>query len=334
MNRRSAILVHPDFDAEWPFVADDLQAIWTQQGRVEFIRSSGPFGGRLGNTSGIARLALLGVPVAPDELKDFPDLTTVSRPPNADEAWIENVRARGVAVVEARGQGFWGQSVSEFALGLVLCALRRIPQTHEAVRRADFRAWDYAPPDGTGRPGGRGQQFGDDPRFVNGTISGKRVRVVGMGNIGSRFSSYANMLGAEVAAWDPLAPDPCFHRAGTKRVKALEQLLPDAEIFAPMMPLVSATRGLITAEHIDRLPRGSLVVMVTRAEICDMTALRRRVIAGELALASDVFDVEPLPAEDPLLQCAHVIHTPHNAGRTREANRALAENLSEEFGPL
>src|SRR5262249_52781714 len=147
--------------------------------------------------------------------------------------------------------------------------LRRIPQLHQQILTSQA-PWDYAPPAGQGRPGARGAQYGDDSRFANGTIAGKRVRIVGAGNIASRYASFAHMFGADVAAWDPFAAEPCFHRAGARKEWRLDRLVRDAEIFAPMLPLTDATRGIVTAEHIRALPRGCLVVLVTRALICDM----------------------------------------------------------------
>ena len=58
---------------------------------------------------------------------------------------------------------------------------------------------------GIGRASARGAQFGDNLDFVNGTIAHKRVRIVGLGNIGSRYARFVHCLGAEVGAWDPLA---------------------------------------------------------------------------------------------------------------------------------
>lgn len=139
------------------------------------------------------------------------------------------------------------------------------------------------------------------------------------------------MLGADVAAWDPFASEPSFHRAGSRREWHLEKLVTDAEIFVPMVPLMPATEGLVTAEHLRALPAGCLVVMVTRAGIVDTVELRRRVMADELARAADVFDVEPLPLDDPLLGRHNVVHTPHNAGRTKESNYRWAEMLAEQF---
>jgi phosphoglycerate dehydrogenase-like enzyme len=65
----------------------------------------------------------------------------------------------------------------------------------------------------------------------------------------------------------------------------------------------------------------------------DMTPLRERVLADELALAADVWDVESLPLDDPPLGRQNVVHTPHIAGRTRDANLARAENLAAQFDP-
>jgi phosphoglycerate dehydrogenase-like enzyme len=156
---------------------------------------------------------------------------------------------------------------------------------------------------------------------------------VGAGNIGSRFAAFAHALGADVAAWDPFAPEAGFHRAGSRREHHLERLVADAEIFAALVPLTDSTRGLVTAAHIDALPTGCLVVLVTRARIVDVDAVRRRVLADELALAADVFDVEPLPLDDPLLSRHNVVHTPHIAGRTADANHAWARMLADQFRP-
>ena len=166
---------------------------------------------------------------------------------------------------------------------------------------------------------------------MNGTVAGRRVRVAGVGNIGSRYASIADFLGADVAAYDPYADEPCFHRTGARRVHSLETLVEDAEIFAPTIPLTEATRGLITAEHIEALPEGCLVVLITRAGVCDVAAIRERVLADEITLAADVWDEEPLPLDDPLLGRENVIHTPHIAGRTEDANRQWAEHLAAYF---
>lgn len=337
---RSLILVHPEFDRTWPHAADHFHALWRTQGPVELLRlpeSGAPaLAALVSQPKTVERLATFCVPVDSvslvpfESLREICALTRYGSALNAeDEAALQH---RGVSVIKHRSEGFWSESVSEFGLALTLCGLRRIPQLHSAIRE-NHESWSYVPAAGTGGPGLRGAQFGDDARFASGTIARKRVRVIGAGNIASRYAAACHFLGADVAAWDPYASEPCFHRAGARREHHLTRLVADAEIFVPMVPLTDQTRGIVTGELIRTLPRGCLVVLVTRAKICDMAVIRTRVLADELSLAADVFDVEPVPLADPLLGRHNVVHTPHNAGRTLHANHRLAEMLVEQFRP-
>ncbi len=331
------IVVHPDFDGVWPFAADHFRTLWPEAGFVRLAHGDErPLGEIVEEPGRIGRLATLGVSVTSDCLKRFSALREATFQGGYDQrldaACLDYLAVAGITVHDHPTEGFWSQTVAEFGLALTLCGLRRIPQLHREIIYSQA-AWNYEPQDGLGQPGARGQQFGDDPDFVNGTLSGKRVRIVGAGNIGSRYASFASMLGADVASWDPFAPEPSFHRTGSRQCYHLEQLVADAEVFAPMVPLTESTRGLVEARHIDLLPAGSLVVLVTRAGICDMDAIRRRVLGDELSLAADVWDEEPLPLDDPLLGRHNVVHTPHNAGRTIDANRAWAAKLAAQFRP-
>lgn len=338
---RTVFVVHPDFDAVWPFAADHFRKVMERQGEVEFYRIDDNDERSVAeitpNPDSVTRLIALSVPVTSNDIKLFSSLKeaviTHGYGSQLSNECKEQLEQKGVHIYNQLGEGFWGQSVSEFALGLTICGLRRIPQTHhEIISNTD--PWDYSPPGNTGRPGTRGEQFGDNANFTNGTIQGKRVRIVGAGNIASRYASFVNFLGADVASWDPYASEPCFHRSGSRKEWHLEELVKDAEIFAPMVPLTKSTEGLITADHIRALPKGCLVILATRAGICDVPTLRERVLADELSLAADVFDIEPLPLNDPLLGKHNVVHTPHNAGRTIDANRQWAEKLAEQFLPL
>ncbi len=330
----SAIIVHPKFEAIWPLAADHAHRLWSAQGEVEFVRlapdDARPASEILSEPAQVTRLLLFGVPFTQACIEALPNLREVAR--LDDERIVEQLKARGVRVIRHLSEGYWGQSVAEFGLALTLCGLRRIPQTHHNII-SNLDDWNYEPTSGFGLPGARGQQYGDDSNLTSGTLEGKRVRIVGAGNIASRYASFANFLGADVAAWDPFAVEPNFHRTGARREHFLDRLVQDAEIFVPMVPLTDKTKGLITAAHIEALPKGTLVVLVTRANIVDVPTLRRRVLNDELALAADVFDVEPLPLNDPLLGRHNVIHTPHNAGRTKQANERYAELLIEQFLP-
>jgi phosphoglycerate dehydrogenase-like enzyme len=334
---KNVIVVHPIFDGTWPFVANHLQQLWGSK----FIRLASNETRTLEHLipkpETVERLISFMAPLSATGLEHFTSLeeavlytSPYGEQPSQD--CLEVLERNNVKLYKHDSEGYWGQSVAEFGLALTLCALRSIPQGYRDMMTS-LEPWNYEPVNGLGQPGGRGVQFCDDARFTSGTLEGKRVRIVGAGNIGSRYASFCHCLGANVAAWDPYASEPSFHRAGARRVRHLEELLEDAEIFAPMLPLTESTQGLITAEHIRLLPKGCLVILVTRALICDFTALKARVLSDELSLAADVFELEPVLLNDPLIGRHNVVHTPHMAGRTREANFRYAEALAGLFLP-
>jgi phosphoglycerate dehydrogenase-like enzyme len=335
---RSVIVVHPVFDGTWPFVTHYLHELWSKSELIRLtsneIRTLEQV---VHDPETVTRLIALMAPLSARGLERFTSLNeavfyTSPYGEQPSQECLEVLERKNVKLYKHDSEGYWGQSVAEFALALTLCALRRIPQGYREIM-SSLGPWNYEPINGVGQPGGRGVQYCDDARFTSGTVQGKRVRVVGAGNIGSRYASFCHFMGADVAAWDPYASEPSFHRAGAKRIRHLEQLLEDAEIFAPMLPLTPTTQGLITADHIYSLPEGCLVVLVTRALICDFATLKARVLNDELSLAADVFDLEPVPLDDPLLGRHNVVHTPHMAGRTKEANFSFAKSVAEMFLP-
>jgi phosphoglycerate dehydrogenase-like enzyme len=335
---KSTIIVHPVFDGTWPFAADYLRQLWANS---SFIRLT-PHETRtveqlVPEPETIERIISLVVPLSATGLEHFTSLReavfyTSPYGEQPSQECLEVLKRNNVKLYKHESEGYWGQSVAEFALALTLCALRRIPQGYREMITS-LEPWNYAPGNGIGEPGGRGAQYCDDPNFTSGTLQGKRVRIVGAGNIGSRFASFCHFMGADVATWDPYASEPSFHRSGSKRVRYLEQLLEDAEIFVPMLPLTPTTQGIITEKHIRSLPKGCLIVLATRALICDFTTVKERVLNDELSLAADVFDVEPVPLNDPLIGRHNVVHTPHMAGRTKESNLSFAKALAEMFQP-
>ena len=333
---RSVICVNKRYDAQWPFTADHWHERWQEEGGSELYRTEDPeirAPEMVPDPRTIQRLVLLGLPAEREDLEPFTALKEcyVERNYGAGSGkGIDEAKARGVTFLHPRGDVQWGQSVAEYALGLTICALRRIPLTYAAMMQG-HETWDYKAK--IGKPGQRGGQFGDDVNFANGTICGKRVRIIGIGNIGGRYAKWCAMMGAEVVVWDPFAPDASFDIAGVQRCFHLSELVKDAEIFAPMVPLTDSTRGLVTAEHINVLPNRSLVVQVTRAKVCDTGALYHRVLNDELFLAADVFDEEPVPLDSPLIGRHNVVHTPHNAGRTIDANHARADDAIARFEP-
>ena len=333
---RSVICVHESFDAHWPFVADYWHKRWEERGECELYRTekADVLASELViKPESVTRLVLLGFPANDHDLEFFSSLEECFHMPHKysnSGSNFEAAQARGVIFIPHRVDVYWGQSVAEFALGLTISALRRIPQTYKAMMTS-HDCWKYVPT--LGKPGERGAQYGDDGNFTSGTLAGKRVRIIGAGNIGARYASFCSTIGADVAIWDPFAPDAAFAVSGARRCFHITELVKDSEIFVPMVPHTESTTGLVTADLINALPIGGLVVQVTRAKVCDTEALYRRVLNDELSLAADVFVEEPLDLDSPLMGRHNVIHTPHNGGRTLDANHRFAEDQMSRFRP-
>lgn len=337
---RSVICVQERFDRSWSFSADYWYGQWQANGGCELYRTESVDvspATLVPNPETVNRLVVLGFEADGDYFGAFSGLeecfyTSIgySHANDQENEAVKTAVSRGVKFIFPRADVFWGQSVAEFGLALTLCALRRIPQTYAAMMHSQD-PWNYYPE--LGKPGQRGGQYGDDSRFTNGTLAGKRVRIVGAGNIGGRYASWCSMMGADVAIWDPFAPDATFAVAGAERRFYMSDLAHDSDIFVPMVPLKPDTRGLVSAKFINALPHGSLVVLVTRAAIVDTEALYKRVLNDELSMAADVFDIEPVPLDSALLGRHNVVHTPHNAGRTRDANHSWADDQMSRFRP-
>jgi phosphoglycerate dehydrogenase-like enzyme len=229
---------------------------------------------------------------------------------------LDHLWARGIPFVDATAG--WAQSVAEFTMGLMIASLRRIPSWHQRMA-SGWSEWTY-----------RFDQYCDDDDHVNGTIAGKSVGIVGLGEIGSRVARWCSAFGAKVSAYDPFIARDRFHACEAIDTD-LDTLIAMSDIVVVSVPKTASSVGMIDSRRVDALAPGSLVITVTRSIAIDLSALRRRVMRNELFWASDVFDIEPLPVDDPVLNRPNVVHTPHVAGRTGHANEEVARILASEF---
>ena len=147
-------------------------------------------------------------------------------------------------------------------------------------------------------------------RTLTGLIAGKHLAVLGLGGLGGAVAEAARALGLRVTAVTRSGkPSPMM------RVFSIEHLaavLPTADFLVVACPLTPATRGLIGADAIARLPSTASVVNIGRGPIVDTAALCAALKENRLAGALlDVFDVEPLPADSPIWDTPGLLVTPH-----------------------
>ena len=229
---------------------------------------------------------------------------------------LDQLFSRGIPFVDATAG--WAQSVAEFAVGLVIASLRRIPAWHTRLA-SGWPEWTYP-----------FEQHCDGDGHLDGTIAGKSIGIVGLGQIGGRVTRMCSAIGADVMAYDPFVGPERFAAVGASKVD-LDALVAESDIVIVCVPKTASSMGIIDARRVKALKPGSLVVTVTRTYAIDVDALRQRVVRDELFWASDVFDKEPLPTDDEILGRPNVVHTPHIAGRTSHANLEVARILATEF---
>lgn len=235
-----------------------------------------------------------------------PDLRLVSvcrgGPVNVD---LEAATAAGVVVSYAPGRN--AQAAAEFAVGLMLAAMRRITTADAELQAGTWRG-DYYTYDNAGLE-----------------LGGATVGLVGYGAIGRIVARVLTAFGATVLAADPYADAAALAADGVALVP-LEELLRRSAVVSLHARLTPETHHLLDAERLALLPRGAVLVNSARGGLLDHAPLPGMLASGRLgALALDVYDIEPPPPDWPLLAAPNVVLSPHLAGATREtAQRAAA----------
>ncbi|MFC5068667.1 2-hydroxyacid dehydrogenase [Flaviflagellibacter deserti] len=156
-----------------------------------------------------------------------------------------------------------------------------------------------------------------------------RVSVLGLGELGGYAAGELVRQGFDVRGWSRSLKDiegvSCFAGAD-----ALDQVLAETDILVVMLPATPETRGRIGARELSLLPKGAKLINVSRGDIVDQQALVAALQGGRIAEATlDVFQTEPLPADDVLWTLPNVLITPHLASIALPSSAApqIAENI-------
>ena len=144
-------------------------------------------------------------------------------------------------------------------------------------------------------------------------LRGQRLAVVGYGPIGQEVVRLATAFGMEpvVVRRSARGDEPCEVRP----LDELGDVVGGVDAVVSALPLQPGTRGIFSAEVIASMRADAVFVNVGRGELVDQAALTEALSSGRLGGAGlDVFDPEPLPADDPLWDLPNVIISPHNSG--------------------
>ncbi len=162
--------------------------------------------------------------------------------------------------------------------------------------------------------------FSDRGQFQGVELAGKTLGVIGLGNVGSRVARMAALgLQMTVKAYDPCLPKGVDTGPAVLE-ESLETLLKAADFLTMHVSLTQETKHMINQQSLRLLKPECRIINTSRGAVIDETALVQALSQRRVAGAAlDVFEDEPLPADNPLVQAPNTLLTPHIASSTRES---------------
>lgn len=216
---------------------------------------------------------------------------------------INYATERGILIINCPGKNT--NSAAELTLALLLGMLRNVPQAHATVKGG---GWDRH-------------------RFSGRELRGKRIGIVGLGNVGHRVAKFAHGFDMQVFAYDPYIAPSVFEQNGAKHVATLKELASQVDVLTLHVPLNKETKGMITSEVMAAMPRGSWIVNAARGGVYREKDIIPFLKEGHLAgLAVDTFEVEP-KVDAELVALPNVWVSPHIGASTEEAQVAIGETV-------
>src|SRR6267154_1682527 len=209
---------------------------------------------------------------------------------------IDACTRRGVIVSSSQHADTPSYAAAELTWGLVLAAMRQIPQQMHALKSGKW-------------------QIG-----VGSSLRGKTLGIFGYGRIGAVVAGYGKAFGMNVLVWAREASLARAHADGYVAARSKEAFFEQCDVISLHMRLVDATRGIVTASDLARMKPTALIVNTSRAPLIAPEALVRALNAGRPGMAAvDVYEAEPvLDLRNPLLMLANVVCTPHIGYVTRD----------------
>jgi D-3-phosphoglycerate dehydrogenase / 2-oxoglutarate reductase len=222
-------------------------------------------------------------------LERLPKLKLISQRSVYPHIDIDACTRLGIVVSSSQHAGTPSYATAEFTWGLVLAAMRAIPQQMASLKAGHW-------------------QMG-----VGHTLRGKTLGIYGYGRIGAVVAGYGRAFGMKVLVW---AREKALAQAradGYETADSKAAFFEQCDVLSLHMRLVDATRGIVTAADLARMKPSALLVNTSRAPLIEPNALVNALRSGRPGMAAvDVYEKEPLrDTSDPLLTMSNVICTPH-----------------------
>ena len=200
-------------------------------------------------------------------------------------------------------------TVSEMAVAMMLSMTRRVASADKAVRTG---AW--------------ARKYSD---LIGVELAGKTVGLVGMGRIAAATARRLKPFDVRLLYWSRSRHPDVEREIGVEWAE-LPSLLARSDIISLHIPGTAETHHTIGAKELSLMKRGSMIVNTARGRIIDEAALIEALRSGHISAAAlDVFEVEPIKPDNPLLGMDNVVLTPHLGASSLEAMQRMATQVAQ-----
>ena len=299
MTRR---IVYPDAPSSWKALFDD-ERITRLKAMGEFslhVSDSHPEAETLIDRIGDAEGIISAWGVVNDVLAALPNLKIISFVGLGAASFFDLTEAarRGITVTHTLPPG---ATIAEHTMALMLAASRKIALRDREIRQG---VWN------------------DLPIF---DLKGKTLGLVGFGRAAQATVPLAKAFGMKVVAWARSPKAEHVSKYGIEFI-ALEELLTGSDVISLHLLLNQETEGFISSERLRLTKPGVVFVNTARGQLLDETTLIELLRSGHIgAMATDVFNEEPLSRDHPFNELDNVVMTPHNAYNTPEFTATLCD---------
>lgn len=201
----------------------------------------------------------------------------------------------------------FAQPVAELALGLALSLARSIPAAD-----ADFKA-------GT-------EKYGLASNLNAKLLSNCQLGFIGFGDLGRAILRVFSGLSPQVRIYDPWICPEMLARESL-RSTSFEEVLSCSELICVVASPTSENKHFIGAREFEKMRPGTMVILLSRADVVDIDALMNACANGHIAAATDVFPEEPLAVDHPLRTTPNLILSAHRAGALQSALHEIGERV-------
>ena len=224
-----------------------------------------------------------------DLLARLPKLELISQRSVYPHVDVDACTANGVLLCSNMHSDTPSYAAAELTFGLILAAMRQIPQQMAALKAGTWQI-------GVGR-----------------TLRGKTLGIYSYGRIGAAVAGYGRAFGMRVLVWGGEASRQRARDDGFETAASREEFFSGCDVVSLHIRLKPETRGIVSAADLALMHPDALIVNTSRAGLIETGALEAALAAGRPGMAAvDVYDEEPVAGgAHPLLAMPNVVCTPH-----------------------